>query len=192
MARSSSINSITEMKILKENCMILTGAPGSGKSTVMKLLRENGYICVNEPARQIISEQRAINGSGVADLNPALFTELMLARSISQYQDIEASSDLVFFDRGVADNIAYAILYGLSFEHGWTAAERYRANSKVFLAPNWREIYTTDEERTMTFDASAEMGDNLRMIYSKLGYQIIDLPLLSPEQRVAFMLDHLR
>jgi predicted ATPase len=116
----------------------------------------------------------------------------MLARSISQYQDIEASSDLVFFDRGVADNISYAILYGLSFEHGWTAAERYRANSKVFFAPNWRGIYTTDEERTMAFEASAGMGDDLRMIYSKLGYEIIDLPLLSPEQRVAFMLDRLR
>jgi predicted ATPase len=176
--------------MVKENCIILTGAPGSGKSTLLRLLREKGCICVDEPARQIISEQRAICGSGVSDKDPALFIELMLSRAISRYQDIQDMSVAVVFDRGIADNIAYAILYELPFEHGWTAAERYRSNSKVFFAPNWRNIYTTDVERTMTFEASSAMGDSLRRIYQKLGYEIVDLPLFSPEDRVKFLMDN--
>jgi predicted ATPase len=48
----------------------------------------------------------------------------------------------------------------------------------VFFAPNWREIYPTDKERTMALEASAAMGDCLRSIYQKLGYEIVDLPLI--------------
>jgi predicted ATPase len=177
--------------MIKENCIILTGAPGSGKSTILRLLRERGCICVDEPARQIISEQRAILGAGIADKDPSLFVELMLSRAISRYQGISATSHTVIFDRGVADNIAYAMLYDLPFEHGWVAAERYRSNSRVFFAPNWRDIYTTDEERTMTFEASAAMGDSLRGIYRRLGYEVVELPLSGPADRVAFMLDNL-
>lgn len=176
--------------MIKENCIILTGAPGSGKSTVLRLLRELGATCVDEPARQIIAEQRSIGGSGVSDGSPLLFVELLLSRAILRYKDIDDTSGVMVFDRGVADNIAYAALYDLSFAHGWAAAEQYRSNSKVFFAPNWEDIYSTDEERTMSFEASAAMGDSLRSIYLKLGYEILDLPLSSPEARVKFMVDH--
>lgn len=175
--------------MVKSNLIILTGAPGSGKSTLLRLLRERGCACVDEPARQIISEQRAIGGSGVSDRNPALFIDLMLSRAIARYQDIQDTSGAVIFDRGVADNIAYAALYNLPFDHGWAAAKLYKSNPKVFFAPNWQDIYATDEERTMTFEASAIMGDNLRSIYMKLGYEIIDLPLSRPEDRLQFMFD---
>ena len=144
---------------------------------------------MDEPARQIISEQRAIGGSGVSDKDPALFVELMLSRAIARHQDPQDTSKTVIFDRGVADNIAYAALYDLPFDHGWAAAKLYRSNSKVFFAPNWKDIYATDEERTMTFEASAVMGDNLRSIYQNLGYEIVELPLSKPEDRVQFMFD---
>ncbi|MEY4669590.1 MAG: hypothetical protein RL518_2289 [Pseudomonadota bacterium] len=177
--------------MIKENCIIVTGAPGSGKSTILRLLRGKGYSCVDEPARQIISEQRAIQGFGVSQKDPSLFVELMLSRAILRYQDIGDTPGPVFFDRGVADNIAYARLYDLPFEHGWAAAELYRSNTKVFFAPNWREIYATDEERTMTFEASAAMGESLRGIYLKLGYEVVDLPLSTPEDRIKFLIDNL-
>ena len=175
--------------MVKNNLIVLTGAPGSGKSTLLRLLRERGCACVEEPARQIISEQRAIGGSGVSDKDPALFIELMLSRAIARYQDIQDTSGAVIFDRSIADNIAYAALYNLPFDHGWAAAERYKSNSQVFFAPNWQDIYITDEERTMTFEASAVMGDHLRRIYKKLGYEIIDLPFSSPEDRLQFIFD---
>jgi predicted ATPase len=175
--------------MVKENFIILTGAPGTGKSTLLRLLREKNCACVNEPAREIISEQRAILGSGVSDRDPALFVELMLSRAICRYQDLKNRMEAVVFDRGLPDIIAYAALYNLPFEHGWAAAKHYRSNSKVFFAPNWQDIYATDEERTMTFEASAAMGDSLRTVYQKLGYEIVDLPLSSPEERVQFMFD---
>jgi predicted ATPase len=175
--------------MIKENCIILTGAPGSGKSTLLKLLREKGCTCIDEPARQIIAEQRHIGGSGVADKNPSLFLELMLSRAMFQYDNV-SDDKTVIFDRGVADNIAYAELFDLSFLHLWAASEACRANPVVFFAPNWHDIYTTDEERKMSYEASAAMGNRLRDIYQKLGYRLIDLPLSSTEERVQFLLDN--
>ena len=174
--------------MIKENCIILTGAPGSGKSTILKLLRQSGCACIDEPAREIISEQRLIGGFGVYDRNPSLFLELMLSRAISRFKAIDDTSQIYIFDRGVPDNLAYAALFKLKFDHGWSAAKEFRCNSRVFFAPNWREIYTTDEERTMSFDASCEMGDSLRAIYKTLGYTVVDLPLSSAEERVDFIL----
>lgn len=174
---------------MKNNIFILTGAPGSGKSTVLARLAEQGVLCVAEPARQIIAEQRAIGGEGVFDRNAGLFCELLLSRSIAQYKAIDSSQAMVVFDRGVADNIAYAALCDYAFKQGWEAARRYRANQTVFFAPNWRDIYVTDDERTMSFAESAAMGDALRRIYVTLGYNVVDLPLVDVEERVRFMLE---
>ena len=175
----------------KDNYVVLTGAPGSGKSTLLSLLRERGYICIDEPARKIIAEQRSIAGQGVSDKDPNLFIELMLSRSISLYESVSDLSVPVFFDRGIADNIAYAKLFDIPFNHGWKAAQRYRVNTRVFFTPNWEEIYVTDKERVMSYEASAAMGDDIRRIYKELGYTLVDLPLDTPEQRLSFVLEQL-
>jgi len=124
-------------------------------------------------------------------MDPLLFIELMLSRAISKYMDVENSSEVVFFDRGVTDNIAYAALFGFEFERGWNAAREYQCDSTAFFTPNWEEIYTTDEERKMTFEHASRMGDNLRIIYEKAGYSLTDIPLTSVEKRVEFILDSL-
>ncbi len=52
------------MQCCVRNYIILTGAMGAGKTTVLKKLKELNYICVDEPARQISEEQRLINRTG--------------------------------------------------------------------------------------------------------------------------------
>ena len=43
---------------------VITGAMGSGKSTVLKLLQSAGLNVIEEPARQILEEQRNIGDEG--------------------------------------------------------------------------------------------------------------------------------
>lgn len=104
--------------------IILTGAPGTGKTTLINLLRQKSIACIDEPAREIISEQRAIDGHGIWERNTSLFVELLLSRSIKNYS--LASADLTVYDRGIPDCIAYAELAGMSFAHGVAASKRYR------------------------------------------------------------------
>lgn len=176
---------------VKENIFVLTGAPGAGKTTLMSRLKERGVVCMGEPAREIISVQRSIGGAGVFEKNAPLFVELILSRAIAQYESVGSGEGVVVFDRGVADVIAYADLCSYEVAHGWVAARQYRANRKVFFAPCWREIYVNDSERKMTYGAAVKMGDNIRRIYASLGYELIDLPLLSVQDRVDFVCDNL-
>ncbi len=100
----------------KNNFFILTGAPGVGKTSLINHLRKHGYKCIDEPARKILAEQRAIGGSGLPEINPALFTELLLLHSIESYNELSRQTEVVIFDRGVVDSIGYAKLYNIDIE----------------------------------------------------------------------------
>jgi len=97
----------------QDNYFILTGAMGAGKSTILKSLRILGITCIDEPAIQILAEQRGIEGDGVPDRDPKLFTDLLLSRSIHQFKQMENHKGHVIYDRGIPDNIAYAELFAL-------------------------------------------------------------------------------
>jgi len=169
--------------------IIITGAMGSGKSTVLQLLKEQGLSVVPEPAREILAEQRSIGDTGVPEQNPRLFTQLLLSRSIYQYKQMQNTSDLVIFDRGIPDNIAYAQLFKLNYLSAHKAAQLFRYDSKVFIFPAWKDIYTTDDERIMSFDAAKEFGDDINTIYKTLGYTLVEVPCVSSEERLRFILE---
>ncbi len=175
------------MHIYMNNFFILTGAPGSGKSTILQRLSQLNFTVIDEPARQILAEQRSVDGHGVSEKDTKLFTELMLSRAIFQYQQMQDHQLPVIFDRGIPDLIGYAKLFGFDLKHAHNAANKYRYNNNVFVLPNWQEIYATDDERTISFAEASAFGDSLREIYLDLGYNIIDVPIGPAEERAHFL-----
>jgi len=173
-----------------DNYFIITGAPGSGKTAILSALAQQGFSIVLETAREILEEQRAIEGDGVYDRNPALFKELLLSRAISYYKAHQYDNNLVFFDRGIPDIIAYADCFDLPRGAEIKASEKFRYNNKVFFAPSWKAIYTNDEERRISFIDAKQFGDNLKQIYESLGYELIEIPCVSPGERAAFILSN--
>lgn len=173
----------------KHNYFIITGAMGAGKSTILTELRKLGLICIDEPARQILAEQRSIGGDGVPDHDPKLFTELLLSRSIYQFKQMENRHGPVIYDRGIPDNIGYAKLFGLDLKISVNASHQYQYNKHVFFLPAWEEIYENDDERKMTFSQSKLFGDEVRKIYEDLGYNIIEIPMLPPSERAEFIVN---
>src|SRR3954451_11509913 len=93
------------------NYFVLTGGFGSGKSTLLERLRSRGIRGIAEPARQILAEQRSIQGNGVPDKDPPLLVELMLSRMLSAYRRSERSVGPVVFDRGIPVLLGYAELF---------------------------------------------------------------------------------
>ncbi len=176
----------------KNNYFVLTGAMGAGKSTLLNKLIALNYTCIEEPARPIISQQRNIGGQGIYEKNPALFIELMLSRAIFQFQQAQSYQGPVIFDRGVPDMMGYANLAGIELAHLKKAAELYRYNPIVFFTPAWQEIYTTDDERKMSFEAASEFGENIKKIYLELGYKVIDVPFDTPEMRAEFIINTIK
>lgn len=169
------------------NLFVITGPPGGGKTQTLHELLKLGFSAVDEPARRILAEQRAIGGDGVYDKNPRLFCELMLARTISDFRRMSGADAPVFFDRGIPDMVVYAQLFGLETSEAQNAAGRHRYEPVVFVLPSWRDIYVTDDERKMTFEAAQSFGERVRSVYIDLGYTIVDVPQDSPASRARFI-----
>jgi len=171
---------------------VVTGAPGSGKTPILRELVRRGFLGVNEPAREILAEQRAIAGNGVYDKDPQLFCDLMLERAIADYNRLGGAGEPAFFDRGIPDLVGYAELFALDTSAALAAWRRYRYDDVVFVLPAWPEIYVTDGDRQMTFEASQAFGERVRQVYLDLCYSIVEVPRDSVERRTRFIAEHVR
>ena len=49
----------------------------------------------------------------------------------------------------------------------------------------------TDEDRKLDYNESAQFGENLKIIYQKLGYELIEVPCIPINERSQFILQHI-
>ena len=96
------------------NWYVITGGPGSGKTTTVNLLKERGYKTTIEHARHYIDTQR-ITGKSVEEIrnNQKEFQQGVLAMQIAQEQELSLT-ETVFLDRAIPDALAYYRFLGLS------------------------------------------------------------------------------
>jgi predicted ATPase len=87
--------------------VVITGGPGSGKSTLTDALKRAGHRASQEVGRSIIQAQMAIGGQALPWIDPVLFAEMMLSWEMQSYHREAARPGPVFFDRGVPDVIGY-------------------------------------------------------------------------------------
>lgn len=176
-----------------DNFFVLTGGPGSGKTTLVEALAARGYATAPEAGRNIIQDQSAIGGAALPWNNQALFAELMLAWELRSHRTAVRQDGPVFFDRGVPDTLAYLKLCGLPAPaHMREAVERFRYNRRVFIAPPWPEIFVQDAERKQDIEEAQRTYDALVETYPRYGYELVVLPRATVEARLAFIFAHVR
>jgi predicted ATPase len=168
------------------NLFILTGAPGTGKTAILRQLG-NEFTSVDEPAREILAEQRATGGRGTWDQDPSLFVRLLLQRSIEKYAMARRSEETVIFDRAIPDCVVYAVLAGSNPTPSLKAVDVYRYQPHVLFLEPWSHIYETDEERIMSFDDTVSFGRELRDVYERSGYTLVEVPRDSIGGRATFV-----
>jgi predicted ATPase len=174
------------------NLIVITGAPGAGKTTLLNILATLGFSIVPEAARQIIQEQQTTNSNALPWADTTAYIKLMLDRSISSFLQYENSPRLTFFDRGLPDTLGYAHIIKLTDPSSiQLACNQYRYSSPVFVAPPWREIYTTDSQRKQTYEEAIESFQHVVTSYHSCGYKTHELPQASPEDRADFVLNQI-
>jgi predicted ATPase len=171
---------------------LVTGAPGTGKSTLVAALAEAGIETSAEVGRQIIREQVAAGGNALPWADEVAFAALMLPREIAAREAALATGGSVVLDRGVPDVIGFLAASALPIPPAFDrAARELRYNARVFLAPYWPAIFMTDTERPRPA-AYAEATDRvMRDTYRRYGYELVELPLASVAERVRFVLEQL-
>ncbi len=175
--------------MLKENFFILTGGPGVGKTSVINELVKKDYNCIEESARKIIACEMAENGDALPWKDKVKYSELMLEHSVSDFIAAGRYEKVCFFDRGIPDTYGYNVLEKLPVSAFLeSAVVKYRYNPDVFIFPPWEEIYHTDGERKQGFPEAIETYHILKTVYMDLGYRVIEVPTISIEKRIEFIL----
>ena len=54
--------------------------------------------------------------------------------------------------------------------------------------PLWTSIYTNDQERKESIEEAKTIDYNLRESYKNLGFELIDVPMLTIKERAKFIL----
>ncbi|WP_242095083.1 AAA family ATPase [Aestuariivivens sediminicola] len=175
---------------MKSKKIIITGGPGTGKSSIINQLKKKGHTCLEEISRQVTLEAK---NQGIDQLflsDPLLFSELLLKGRQEQFQQAETLAvDTVFFDRGIPDIVAYMDFIGNRYPKAFNEACKNSIYDMVFILKPWEAIYTSDNERYESFDEAIQIHDHLVNTYTKYNYMLIDVPFETVENRTDFILN---
>jgi predicted ATPase len=175
-----------------DRLFVITGGPGSGKSTLIEALAAAGIATSAEVGRAIIREEMATGGTALPWADELAFAERMVVREIAAHAEALASEQTVILDRGVPDVIGFLRVSGLPVPpHIDAAARTCRYNRHVFIAPYWDAIYTGDAERKQTPAVAEATHIIMAETYRDYGYALIELPLVSISERVSFITDRI-
>ena len=171
------------------NWYVITGGPSSGKTTTVNLLQARGYKTTIEHARHYIDTQR-ITGKTVEEIrsNQVAFQQGVLDMQIEQEHAL-STDKVVFLDRAIPDALAYYRFLNLPEDEKLRKALAEASYKKVFiLSPLPLE---RDYARTEDTAAQQKIHQLLTEVYELLSSPVIHVPLLSPEERVDFILKNL-
>ena len=162
---------------------VITGGPGVGKSTVIKLLSDKGYMTVSETARSVI-ERNLKRKSDILPWKDWLgFQKEVCAKQLSIEEKLPKNR-IVFLDRGCLDSLAYVKLHG-----GKPSEELLNIRldySKVFLLEPLGD-FKTDNCRKEDKKTALRIHELIKEAYA--GYELVTIPAVSPEERVLMILN---
>ena len=168
------------------NWRIITGAPCSGKTSVIKEIEQRGITVVHEVARAYIDRQLE-QGMRLDRIKADMlqFERHILHMKI-RIEDSLTKIEPVFFDRGVPDSIAYFELEGLDSTEPlyYSRRNRYR---KIFFFE--RFDFLKDEVRSEDERIAGKLNDLLLAAYGKIGYKIVMVPVMPVEDRTNLVLE---
>lgn len=177
---------------MQKDIIVIIGGPGTGKTTIIDGLLERGNCCLPEISREITLEAKK---QGIEQLfleNPLLFSELLLEGRKKQYhQAVSEKNPVVFIDRGIPDVLAYMHYIGDAYPAFFDEACREHKYTKIFILPPWEAIYESDDARYENYEQATLIYKHLKETYESYGYNLIEVPKDTVDNRILFILGHL-
>ncbi len=173
----------------KTNWYVITGGPGSGKTTTVNLLNERGYKTTIEHARHYL-DTKIRDGKTVEEIrkNQSEFQLGVLEMQIEQEAEL-VPDELVFLDRAIPDALAYYRFLGLDGDARLEEAMKSVSYKKVFILDCLPLV--NDYARREDEAAQKKIHQTLIEVYESLPFPILRIPVLPTDERVEFILKNL-
>ncbi|MBK8659035.1 MAG: ATP-binding protein [Bacteroidetes bacterium] len=173
----------------KNNWYVITGGPSSGKTTLINRLKELGYKTTEEIARHYMDIQRE-NGHPVEEVRSHQneFQLAVLRMQVEVEQQL-LPEEVVFLDRAIPDAHAYYHFLHIPEHPELAKALENVSYKKVFILDCLPLV--NDYARVENEEAQLKIHEELIAVYEALPFPVVRVPVLSVEERVAFVLNNL-
>jgi predicted ATPase len=169
---------------------ILTGAPGAGKTVLLRALERAGFAVVEEAATDLIA---LVTARGVAEhwKEPSFIDDIVALQCRRQRRADAWSDDLIFFDRSPICTLALSEFLGrdptAALEAELARIERDGTyQRRVFFVRNLGFVAAT-EARRITFADALRFEHVHAAVYRRLGYELVEIPPGAIANRLAMV-----
>lgn len=166
---------------------ILTGAPGAGKTAILRQLQLDGFSVVEEAATDLIAAAQA-QGTAQPWTDPSFIDAVAKLQKDRQIRASYQPAEVQFHDRCVVCTAALAAYLGRPHTP-FLASELERIKkeavyqSRVFFIRNLGFI-TTTEVRQISFEETVRFEDIHEETYRQLGFELVSIEPGSLAERV--------
>lgn len=159
---------------------VITGGPGTGKTTICEALKERGYTVIPEAARMFI-EQHEFSSVRSEEFQVAL-------TRFQQDLELKETTKVAFLDRSIIDNVAFCEALSIPTpQYLLSAAQKTNYDLVFTLQPLPKNLYDRST-RPETYEEALRMHSIIQATYKRFGYTIVEVPCAQVEERVKYML----
>ncbi len=163
---------------------VLAGGPCSGKTTLLLALAKAGYTTRQETAK-IWLDEAAPHERESMRIDPISWQRRVFRADVEMTMQVPPD-DLVFCDTSCVENLIFGERAGLAFGPNTQAwLRRYRYRRVFFCEPlaTYEQTLIRKESQEVALSISAQIAER----YQELGYDVVRVPALSVEDRVAWI-----
>lgn len=174
---------------LLTNWNVITGAPCSGKTTLIDLFVGLGYETASETAREYFEKEMAKGRTSQEIRDRGAQTQFGIFELQRELENGLLPQEVIFLDRGLPDSLTFHRLFNLNPDELLPGCHLHRYASVFVLdrLPFEREIQLGPED-----EKSAQFVDEwLERDYTALGYEVVRVPVLTAQERLGFILERL-
>ncbi len=170
---------------VQTNWHVITGAISCGKTTLINLLADLGFQILPEMSRGYI-EGEVAKGRMLDEIFSSQADEQAITELQRRAEHGLRPADQVFLDRALPDYLWFWRLLGMDPNELLAECFHHHYASVFILDQLPLEL---DGARIDNDDYTVLLDKALVSDYSALGYEVVRVPVLSPEERLAFVLE---
>ena len=172
---------------IQTNWHVITGAPCSGKTTLIDQLSRTGHRTANETAREYFEIEMAKGRTSQEIRDSGHPTQIGIFGIQQRLENKLRPEEVVFLDRALPDSLTFHRVFGMNPDQLLLECFKHRYASVFVLdrLPFAREVQLGPED-----EIPARFIDKwLELDYAALGYHVVRVPVSPPKERLSFVLE---